>query len=201
MKSGNAVFLNLLVVCLVPAVQGAYVLNVTQNGPNVTASGSGTINTTALTGSASLTSAALVYSALGIIGVGQLAALNEWTTVSGPSGFGFGAPVSASSVSGNLVAIYASGRGIFLPQSYVSGSATSGTATWNNTTIAGLGLAPGTYTYTWGSGSSADSFTLNIGASSPSVTATPAPSSLYLAAIALAILAVWQAIRLRKVHE
>ena len=39
----------------------------------------------------------------------------------------------------------------------------SGTATWDNTTISGLTLIPGSYTWSWGSGPSLDSFTVNIG--------------------------------------
>lgn len=199
MKNSQAVFLNLFLIFLaVPSVHGAYVMNVTQNGPNVVASGSGTINTAALTYAGSASAGPGVNASVGIIAVGQTTPVNAWQSISGPSSFGSGTLVAASSGSGNLVSIYVSPEVLYLPLSYVSGSATSGTATWNNTTIAALGLTPGTYTYTWGSGASADSLTLNIG-SSPA--GTPAPSSLYLAAIAIAILAAWQVIRPRTVHE
>ena len=54
----------------------------------------------------------------------------------------------------------------------------SDTATWNNTTLTGLGFTVGTYTYNWGSGPTADSIALNIGA-----TPTPEPGSQYLVAM------------------
>ena len=54
----------------------------------------------------------------------------------------------------------------------------SDTATWDDTTISGLGLTPGTYTWTWGSGATADSFVINI----PPV---PEPTTLTLLGSAL----------------
>jgi hypothetical protein len=63
---------------------------------------------------------------------------------------------------------------LFLPVNYVSGAPLSDSATWDNATIASLGLTPGTYTWTWGSGASADSFTVQIEAS------TPQPGSMAL---------------------
>ncbi len=38
---------------------------------------------------------------------------------------------------------------IFVPVGYVSGTSLSSTATFNNTTLAKLGITPGTYTYSW----------------------------------------------------
>lgn len=82
---------------------------------------------------------------------------------------------------------------IFVPSGYVSGSVLSDTSTWNGTTIAGLGLTPGTYTYDWGTGPTADSFTLQIG---PLAT-VPEPASFYLLAL-IAIGFVVMFSRLRK---
>jgi hypothetical protein len=53
-------------------------------------------------------------------------------------------------------------------------------STWDNATIASLGLAPGTYTFTWGSGASADSYEVIINAA-----AVPEPTSLVLLGTAL----------------
>jgi MYXO-CTERM domain-containing protein len=50
-----------------------------------------------------------------------------------------------------------------------------------NTTIAGLGLTPGTYTYTWGTGGTANSLTINI-------SGVPEPASLTMAATAAALI-------------
>ena len=65
---------------------------------------------------------------------------------------------------------------LWLPDGYVSGTALASTATFTGNTIAGLGLAEGTYNYTWGSGANADFVRINIGASA----AVPEPSSLAL---------------------
>ena len=51
---------------------------------------------------------------------------------------------------------------VFVPVGYVSGSSLSDTSTWDNTTVAALGLIPGTYTYTWGSGPTASSFAVKV---------------------------------------
>jgi hypothetical protein len=59
-----------------------------------------------------------------------------------------------------------------------SGDSIHNTATWDNTTIRGLGLTPGTYIWTWGSGTTADFVEVDI----PSPTAVPEPSSLTLLA-------------------
>ncbi len=68
---------------------------------------------------------------------------------------------------------------MLVPTGYVSGTALSGSSTYDGMTIAGLGLTPGTYTYSSGTGADADSLTVNVGA-------VPEPSSLALATAALA---------------
>ena len=45
---------------------------------------------------------------------------------------------------------------------YVSGTPISSTSEYDNTTIQGLGLNPGTYTYTWGTGGSDPFLTVHI---------------------------------------
>ena len=191
-----APFATLIVACLaVPVVQGAYVVNVVQSGLNVVASGSGTLNLTALTNFGTGSGQPGVFPTNGNLGVGVAAGDTGYDSISGPSSFGSGPFVAASSATGSYVQLGLGAGGFYVAQSYVSGTQTSGTATWNNTTIAALGLTPGTYTYTWGGGATADSFTVNIGTSP---TATPAPSSLYLAAMAVLLLAAWQLVRMRK---
>ncbi len=53
---------------------------------------------------------------------------------------------------------------ILVPNGYVSGSALSGSATYDGATLDSLGLTAGKYVYTWGAGADADSLTVNIGA-------------------------------------
>jgi VPDSG-CTERM motif len=50
-----------------------------------------------------------------------------------------------------------------VPSGYLTGNPLSGTSTYQEATLASLGLAAGTYTWTWGTGMNADSFTLQIG--------------------------------------
>jgi VPDSG-CTERM motif len=52
---------------------------------------------------------------------------------------------------------------IIVPQGYVSGVAISNTMTFNNETLASLGLTPGTYIWSWGTGLPNQNFTLIIG--------------------------------------
>jgi hypothetical protein len=100
--------------------------------------------------------------------------LNLYGGISGPSSFGTGGMSFASSGSGDEFGIIAN-YGIYVPAGYVSGNPISATSTWDSKTIAGLGLAPGSYTWTWGSGANADSATLNV---------VPEPTSMLLSMVA-----------------
>lgn len=92
-------------------------------------------------------------------------------------GFGPGTGDSnfPSSSTGDYFGLTAFNSMLLVPQNYVSGTQLSNTTTWNNRTLANLGLAPegSVFTYTWGSGANADFLTINI-------TAVPEPSSLLL---------------------
>ncbi len=183
----------MLVAMLSPHAKGAYVLTVSQSGSNVVANGSGSINTAGLSNGGTATIGAALWPSFPFGSLIEMAAgvqpVKLWLAVSGPASFGSGPQVFASSASGSTIGLIAN-DGLYLDPGYVSGSPLSSTATWNNTTIAGLGLTPGTYTYTWGTGPNADSFTLIIGAVPPSP--TPIPSSLYLVAAGGALVAAWR---------
>lgn len=190
----------LLAFCLSPKAEAAYTLTVSQSGSNVVASGSGSINTTALTDAGPASWFAEVYPSFSfgsMIAVGPTSSVgvNNFISISGPASFGSGPQVLASSGSGTLVAVMAN-SGFELASSYVSGSGMSGTATWNSQTLASLGLTPGTYTWTWGSGETADSFTLIIVSPVP---ATPVPSSLYLGIAGIVGLGLLQLFRMRRI--
>jgi len=76
-------------------------------------------------------------------------------------------PLSSGSGDGvGLFPISSSSIQIYVPVTYISGSALSDTSTWGDHTIAGLGLITGTHTYDFGSGNTADSITVNIGGAS-----------------------------------
>jgi hypothetical protein len=76
--------------------------------------------------------------------------------------FGSGPTVDASSATGSYTGVIADNR-LYVAAGYVSGTELSGSATWTDDTMAGLGLTPCSYTWTWGSGATADSITLDIG--------------------------------------
>jgi hypothetical protein len=150
-----------------PPAEAAYVVTLEQDGPNVVATGSGTIDLAGLSfqfnqpndpSSMDPSVPEIVTGATGTL------ALYEGST--GPTNFGSGGVLLASSASGDLVALDTS-TGIGVPAGYLSGGPLSDSATYDNTTLASLGVTPGKYVWTWGSGANADSFTL-IAAQSPS---------------------------------
>jgi hypothetical protein len=184
-----------LAFTLIPNAQASYTLNVNQTGSSVIATGSGSINTAALTISGTALDGSNVWPSDGVISVGPNSFVELLTGISGPTSFGSGPQIFANLGTGTVTTLIANlgGQGLYVPNGYVSGSALSATATWNNQTLAGLGLTAGTYTYTWGSGGTADSFVLNIVAPTTTTpTATPAPSSVYLVTAGLLGLAIFQ---------
>ena len=167
-----------------------YVVNVTESGGNVVATGSGTINTTDLTHVGDYSAIPYVLSGIGAIDLGiDIQTRNEtmlFTGISGPVSFGSGEPGGsfgvATTSTGDYVGVdggpgqfYQQSNGVVVPVDYVSGSLLNSSATWTGQTFASLGLTPGTYVWTWGNGVNADSFTLNIGAQ-----AVPEPASILL---------------------
>jgi hypothetical protein len=150
--------------------------------------GSGTIDTTGLIDMGESGGGGLIWGSYPVsgsaIGLGDPSAFVEGFTgvIAGPSAFGSGPLFPASSGGGDPVDIAPVVNtaplfgAVFVPVAYVSGSNLSDTSTWDNATIADLGLFPGTYTYTWGSGATADSFTINV-------VGTPEPRTIWLLGI------------------
>jgi hypothetical protein len=82
----------------------------------------------------------------------------------GPMSFGSGiAGAHSNTGSGDLVGInnFSHNNTIDVPQGYISGTALSSSATFNNATFVSLGVTPGTYVWTWGTGAN-QNFTLQI---------------------------------------
>ena len=162
-----------------PQAHAGFIILFAPVGNNVVATGSGTLNISALTsqgpynpGSADVDpSADTTWLGSGIATI--------YGTATGPSNFGSTISVSlTAATTGNFVGITdggaSGGERIIVPQGYTSGAALSDSATWSNKSLAALGLTDGIYTYTWGSGATADSFTIEV---------VPEPSSLTLFAI------------------
>ena len=85
----------------------------------------------------------------------------------GPSSFGRGPQTFASSGTGGIAGMLFNGgdplfTALLVPEGYVSGTALSNSATYNNTTLVTLFVTPGTYVWTWGDGAD-QRFTLQIG--------------------------------------
>lgn len=149
--------------------QATFSMNIYQNGANVVATGSGTINLTGLNLpfpdainseiDSYAGNSALSLGGLGGMNVSQTSAYGYNEIVYLNKSFANGGYFPATSGSGDLVGVLVGiqqtlyvpkGIILFVPKGYVSGTYLSDTSTWNNTTIAGLGLIPGTYTFTWG---------------------------------------------------
>jgi hypothetical protein len=150
--------------------QAGYIVTLTQQGGNVVATGSGMLNlgglTLTITGD---TSQAGIFPAGGLINTGPTTAtpVDLYTGTTGPTSFGSGSFLPASSGSGDPVNIQGSIDNLVVPAGYVSDSRTlSDTSTYSGQTFASLGVTPGTYEWTWGTGAD-QNFTLQIGAAVP----------------------------------
>jgi PEP-CTERM motif-containing protein len=151
-----------------PPAQAGYVVDLTQQGSNVVATGSGPIDLTGLTRLGGILSEAprLSPSAPSVItGPTSGPLLDGYTGVSGPANFGSGHQTIANSGSGDFVGIFFGGE-LDVPHGYVSDSPLSDSATYDDQTFISLGATPGTYKWTWGSGAN-QNFTLVIGAVVP----------------------------------
>jgi hypothetical protein len=160
--------------------QAAFVLTLQEVGTDVIANGSGILDITDLSSGASVNIAASMSPAIGLIYVGPAGVLTMplvFTGFTGPTSFGSGAEIDANDGNGDDVGIDGKDNLLFLPGA--AGASLADTATWNNQTLASLGVTPGTYEWTWGTGAHADSFTLQI-------LAVPEPASLTLLAVGLA---------------
>jgi hypothetical protein len=160
-----------------PMARAAYVETVQQVGSDVVATGSGTINTTALTIQGSGTNVAVLIpgSGLALFGPASGTYSDEYAGfTSGSSDFGAAIGTAATSGSGDIVGV-AGLTDLIVPNGYVSGAPLSDTSTWAGETYSSLGLTlgPGTYTWEWGTGESFDYFVMDV-------ESVPEPASLGL---------------------
>jgi len=157
--------------------QAGYTVTLEQVGPDVVATGSGAINLHGLTFSQSgsknpvmLPHTPVAFFEGAAIYTGPTSSsVDVYGGGSGPMSFGSGSGWSASSGSGDMVGIserYSAEGDIYfrllsVPAGYVSGTALSDTAIYSGTTLAALGVTPGTYVWTWGTTEN-QNFTLQI---------------------------------------
>jgi hypothetical protein len=169
-----------------------FIATVEQVGSNVVVTGSGTIDTAGLTSAGASVYGSAIAPSQGLISIGSPngEGVSLFTGITGPTTFGGGGFVAPSdSGSGDKVTLYDALDQLALPVGYVSGSALSDTSTYDNTTLANLGVTPGTYTYTFGSGATADTFIINAGAQAPAAVPEPASLAVLPMAIGLTLLA------------
>jgi PEP-CTERM motif len=159
--------------------QAGYIVDLTQQGSNIVATGNGAIDLTGLefvaafptieagqlnpSGVDPLNPAIKGGSGGMIIGSGvedQYFA----PAITEPANFGSGGVTLSSSDTGDPVDIASPFLGV--PHGYVSDSPLSDTSTYLSQTLSSLGVTPGTYEWTWGSGAN-QNFTLEIGAAVP----------------------------------
>ncbi len=142
--------------------QAGYIVTLQEVGSNVVATGSGAIDLTGLTFEGQASVAPSIVPDLGIITTGASAVGDLYTgPISGPSSFGSSFITFANSGIGDLVAIFGLASQLAVPDNYVSGSALSDSATYNNATFSSLFVTPGTHVWTWGAGAN-QNFTLVI---------------------------------------
>lgn len=171
-----------LLACLsVTQLNAVAVITIAEVGADVVMTGSGTINTAGLGPGSGVNRGGAIAPIIGrvLLGSSSLDAVIEYD-ISGPTPLGTGGISSPDSSSGDKFGV--ASRSLTLPQSYVSGTALSGTSTFLNTSIADLGFSADSFEFTWGTGPTADSLTLNIGA-------VPEPSSYAIVAGSLCLLA------------
>lgn len=152
----------------------AYTVRMVQSGPDVVATGSGSLDTSSGQFGGSLPIPPAIVPQVAQIFVGAMPpAIAYLVNGTGPADFGPGNGTAASSATGDPAG--AINGGLVVPVGYVSGTPLApSTTTWAGTTIAALGVTPGTYVWRWGAGASADSFTLEV--ASPGVSATSIPT-------------------------
>jgi hypothetical protein len=172
--------------CALPGTGRAeFIITFSQNGLNVDANGTGTLNISALTKANSGGEGVSVLPSPDVfLIVGGAGQSTFYDPIAGPTSIGPGTTLAHGTGSGDLVGVDFNPGGpvtlLFVPQSYMSGASLSDSATWHNTTISGLGLAPGTYTWTWGSAANGTADDLKVVIPSA---AAPEPASLTLLGI------------------
>jgi hypothetical protein len=164
-----------------PGAQASFIVTIEQVGANVVVTGSGSLDLTGLSYYFSGAAISGIDPGAGNISIGSPNSdpVDVYTgSISGPNSFGTGGVFSPSdSGSGDKVALVAPGfQLVYVPEGYVSGDPLSDSSTYDNATLASLGLTVGDYTWTF----SSDSYTIDVGMP----TAVPEPASLTLLGVA-----------------
>jgi len=169
-----------------PVSRAAITIHMAEVGSDVVATLSGAINSLpgAPTGSGGLGSynglrpsgPTMSFAFTQVPGVFPVVQVNYYTATAYPSNLGSSSTTllqaNSSTASTTMMFRNLTSSNIMIDQSYVLGTAVTGSLTWNNKTFSSLGVATGSYVWGW----SSDSITLNV---------VPEPSSLSLLVVGL----------------
>lgn len=190
-----------------PGAQAAYTITVEQAGTDVTATGTGSIDFTALASYVDDIDLSLISASDGAVILGPTTQTDDtyYSGITGPAtAFGTGGIFFAGSGGGSVVGLgtfgETSGGVVAVPQDYVSGTSLgTSTDTWANATFGSLGLTPGLYVWRWGDGATADTFTLDIVGGVGAV-AAPEPGTWGMMLLGLGGLTLLRTRRRRRDH-
>lgn len=157
------------------SAHAVYTIQIVETGGDVVATGSGSLNMTAVSSMIGASQWAFIIPSAPWVTVGQTVGTGvDYYTMQNfvtPPNMGAGGFVTATSGSGGNVGV--TPATVIVPLGYVSGTALpSSTSTWAGASLASLGLTPGSYTWSWGSGPTADSVVVNVVAASPQAVPT-----------------------------
>lgn len=188
-----------VLLCMATCVsQAAVVINMAEQGGDVVATMSGTLNITDLSTGGTGGQPGFMNPSSGLLLLGgSTNSFAVYTTITSPpnaGAFGTGGSTLTSSFSGDFLGLISLNSSIRVPTGYTSGAALSSTTTWSSTTLATLGVTPGDYVWSWGSGANADTATLSVAAPVPE----PATWMLGLGAAACGGIGTWRQRSLRK---
>lgn len=176
-------------IMLSGSAEAAYVLNLSEVGGQVVASGSGSIDTSALTFNGLIGGNPYIGGSLSLAIAGAPltggSAAAAYIGIQPSTLFASGSAVSTTIGSGAFVGIRAQDNTLFVPQGYVSGTTLGVSTAQYNATFAAAGLVQGTYVYTFGTGASADSFTVVVGADVDGAVPEPAAWAMMVAGFGL----------------
>ena len=138
----------------------------TESGGNVALTATGSVNTAALVPTfpgACGAGTGVVNPSAGQFCTGAGVAIRHAGLI-GPASFGPGGLIqgTGSSTGDNVYMVGVLGE-LYLPVGYVSGAPLSGTSQFPGTTLAAMGVTPGTYIWTFGAGPTADSVVFVVG--------------------------------------
>lgn len=172
-------------LAVAPAEAG-YVVDLTEQGSDVVATGGGVIDLTGLSFGGSVQLVGAIVPNKGRIWIGQSSFAAAWADqydgFTGPTSFGDGGYNASVHGTGSGDALGIDGAFLDVPLGYHSGNPLSSMEIYQNQTFASLGVTPGTYEWTWGTGPD-QNFTLVIGRA---VTAVPEASTWVMTGLGFA---------------